>query len=173
MTRKAPALPRYTGRPGIHLARCRDVVGHDAVIGGFDLRRLTKARNGLNARTGRSPVKEAEMAVETRETSELATPSLGERLADAARQAAHVSHEARMVRSMAEDAVEEGVHRAKRAVKSAYRRGIETLEDAKDEGARYVKRRPFPAIGAAIFVGLVAGVAAGWFAGRRGRRQDP
>jgi ElaB/YqjD/DUF883 family membrane-anchored ribosome-binding protein len=113
------------------------------------------------------------MAVDTRETPELATPSLDDRLADATRQAAHVSHEARMVRSMAEDAVEEGVHRAKRAAKSAYRRGIETLEDAKAEGRHYVKRHPFAAIGAAALVGLMTGLTAGWLAGRRGRRQDP
>ena len=78
-----------------------------------------------------------------------------------------------MVRSIAEDAIEEGVHKARRAVKSAYRRGIETVEDARDEGVRYVRRRPFPAVGAAVLVGLAAGMAAGWLAGRRGRRQVP
>ena len=112
------------------------------------------------------------MTVDTRETPERPTPSIGGRLADAARHAAHLSHEARMVRSMAEDAIEDGVHRATRAVKSV-RRGIEHLEDAKDDAVYFVKHRPLKTVGVAAGIGLAVGVMAGWIAGRgRARRGD-
>jgi ElaB/YqjD/DUF883 family membrane-anchored ribosome-binding protein len=91
-------------------------------------------------------------------------------IVDAARHAAHFSHEARLARSVARDAVEDSVHAAKRALKQV-QRGVERLEDAKDETARYVKRQPFRAVGIAAGVGLLIGACAGWvgarFAGRR------
>ncbi len=105
------------------------------------------------------------MTVETRETSEQAAPSIRDRMADAARQVAHLSHEARMVRSMAEDAIEDGVHKARRAVKSV-RRGIERLEDIKDGAAYYVKRRPLRTIAMAAGLGLVVGATAVLIVGR-------
>ncbi len=111
------------------------------------------------------------MTVETRETSAHTTPSIGGRLADAARHAAHLSHEARMVKSMAEDAIEDGVHRARRTVKSV-RRGIERLEDIRDDATRYVKRRPLTTTAMAAGVGLVVGLMAGWIARGRGARSD-
>ncbi len=110
------------------------------------------------------------MTVDTRETSEHATPSIGRRVAEAAGQAAHLSHEARMVRSVAEDAIEDGVHRATRAVKSV-RRGIEHLEDVKDDAVSYVKHRPLKTVALAAGIGLAVGVIAGWIAGR-GRAQQ-
>ncbi len=106
------------------------------------------------------------MAVDTRETSEQATPSIGGRLADAARHAAHLSHEARMVKSLAEDAIEDGVHKARRAVKSVHR-GIERVQDIKDEAVYYVKRRPLTTIAMAAGLGLVVGLTAGCIASRR------
>jgi ElaB/YqjD/DUF883 family membrane-anchored ribosome-binding protein len=96
-----------------------------------------------------------------------ATPSISSRLAAAARRAGHVSHEARMVRSLAEDAIEEGVHKAKRTVRTV-RRGIERLQDIRDEGIHYVKRRPVASVALAAGIGLVAGVAAGLVAGWHG-----
>jgi len=77
-----------------------------------------------------------------------------------------------MVGSMAEDAIEEGVHRASRAVKSV-RRGIERLEDMKDDATYYVKHRPLKTVVVAAGLGLVVGVIAGWIAGRgRAQRGD-
>ncbi len=112
------------------------------------------------------------MTVETRETSEHAAPSIGDRMADVARHVAHLSHEARMVRSMAEDAVEDGVYNARRAVKTVRRR-IERLEDMKDGLAYYVKRRPLRTIAMAAGLGLLVGVTAGLIAGRsRKERAD-
>ncbi len=111
------------------------------------------------------------MRVDTPETSGHPTPSIGGRMADVARHAAHLSHEARMVRSVAEDAIEDGVHRARRAVKSV-RRGIERVQDIKDEATYYVKRRPLGTVAMAAGVGLVIGMAAGLIATRRRRQRD-
>ncbi len=112
------------------------------------------------------------MTLDIRETSEHTTPSIAGRMADAARHAAHLSHEARMVRSLAEDAIEDGVHKARRVAKSV-RRGIERLQDVKDEATYYIRRRPLKTIAMAAGLGLVVGVAAGVFAARsRAGRTD-
>lgn len=86
---------------------------------------------------------------------------------DAARHAAHISHEARLVKSLVTDAVEDGVHAAKRAMKSVGRR-VEELGDLKDEAAYRVKRQPIKAIGVAAGIGLVVGVTIGWIGARLG-----
>ena len=95
-------------------------------------------------------------------------PSIRERAVDAARQVAHLSHEAQLLKSLAADAVEDGVHAAKRAIKSVQHR-VEKLGDLKDEAAYRVKRQPFKAVGIAVGVGLVLGVAVGWIGARFGK----
>ena len=95
-------------------------------------------------------------------------PSIRERAVDAARQMAHLSHEAQLLKSLAADAVEDGVHAAKRTIKSVQRR-VEELGDLKDEAAYRVKRQPFKAVGIAVGVGLVLGVAVGWIGARFGK----
>jgi ElaB/YqjD/DUF883 family membrane-anchored ribosome-binding protein len=92
-------------------------------------------------------------------------PSIRERAVDAARQAAHFSHEAQFLKSLAADAVEDGAHAAKRAIKSVQRR-VEKLGDLKDEAAYRVKRQPFKAVGIAAGVGLMLGVIVGWVGAR-------
>ena len=94
--------------------------------------------------------------------------STTDRLADAVRYAAHFSHEAKLMKSMARDAGEEGVHAAKRALRRA-KRAVETLEDVRDEAAYYVKRQPFKAVAIAAGVGLLAGIVVGWAGGHRRR----
>ena len=96
-------------------------------------------------------------------------PTITGRIADVVRQAAHCSHEARLVRSMARDAGENGVHAAKRLIKRV-RRTAESLQDVKDEAAHYVRRHPFKSVGVAAAVGLVTGVAVGSIAVGVGRR---
>ena len=99
-------------------------------------------------------------------------PSVRERAVDAARQMAHLSHEAQLLKSLAADAVEDGVHAAKRAIKSVQRR-VEELGDLRDEAGYRVKRQPFKAIGIAVGVGLVLGVAVGWIGARFGKATLP
>ncbi len=98
-------------------------------------------------------------------------PSMRDRAVDAVRHLAHVSHEAQLVKSLAADAVEDGVHAAKRAIKSVKHR-VEELSDLKDEAAYRVKRQPFKALGIAVGVGLVVGMTVGWIGGRFGRAKS-
>ena len=106
------------------------------------------------------------MSVAAVQTPESEKPNVADRIVDAARHAAHISHEARLVKSLACDAIEDGVHEATRAVTKSVQRGIERLEDIKDEGIHYVKRQPLKAIAMAVGVGLMVGMAAAWITGR-------
>jgi ElaB/YqjD/DUF883 family membrane-anchored ribosome-binding protein len=94
--------------------------------------------------------------------------TLANRVVDACRQAAHLSHEAHLVKSITTDAVEDGVYAAQRALKTARRR----MEDVQDEAVHRVKRHPLEAIGLAVGIGLVAGLGFGWIAGRWARCRD-
>jgi ElaB/YqjD/DUF883 family membrane-anchored ribosome-binding protein len=106
------------------------------------------------------------MSVSGIQTPESEKPNVADRIVDAARHAAHISHEARLVKSLACDAIEDGAHEAKQAVTKSVQRGIERLEDIKDEGVHYVKRQPLKAIAMAAGVGLMVGIAAAWITGR-------
>ena len=73
-----------------------------------------------------------------------------------------------LLKSLAADAIEHGVHTVvRRAAKSA-RRAIETLEDSKDDAVHYIKHQPLKTIGLAAGVGLVTGAALGWLISRAG-----
>jgi ElaB/YqjD/DUF883 family membrane-anchored ribosome-binding protein len=106
------------------------------------------------------------MSVAGIQTPESERPNVADRIVDAARHAAHISHEARLVKSLACDAMEDGAHEAKRAVTKSLKRGIERLEDIRDEGVHYVKRQPLKAIAMAAGAGLMVGIAAAWITGR-------
>ena len=93
-------------------------------------------------------------------------PTLRERVVDTARRVAHVSHEARMLTSIASDAVDERAYRARRAAKQA-RRG---LDDARDEMVHRIKQEAMKAIGLALGAGLCLGAVTGllaWLTARR------
>jgi ElaB/YqjD/DUF883 family membrane-anchored ribosome-binding protein len=96
--------------------------------------------------------------------------SVRDRVLDAARHAAHVSHEAKLLKSIATDAVEDGIHAAKRAFRNV-KRSVERVEDFKDEAAHSIKRQPLKSIAIAAGVGLAVGALVGWYArvGRSGR----
>jgi ElaB/YqjD/DUF883 family membrane-anchored ribosome-binding protein len=94
--------------------------------------------------------------------------SAAERVVDAYRQAAQTSHEARQLKSIVEDAIENGAHAAKRTVKVVQRR----IDDLKDEAVHRVKRQPIKAVGIAAAAGLFIGVALGWMGSRCARRSD-
>ena len=97
-----------------------------------------------------------------------AEPTLRERVVDTARRMAHMSHEARMLTSIAGDAVDERAYRARRAVRQA-RRG---LDDARDDLTHRIKQEPMKAAGIAFGAGLCVGVVTGalaWMASRRTR----
>lgn len=77
---------------------------------------------------------------------------------DAVRRVAHASHEAQLLKSIAVDAVEDGVHTAKRAVRIAKH----DLTDARDDVVYSIKREPLKAVGIAFGFGMVFAVAGGW-----------
>ncbi len=81
-----------------------------------------------------------------------------ERATEAVKQAAHLAHEARLLKSLAEDAVEDGVYAARRAAKRAQR----GLADLRDEAVYRVKREPIKAMSVVLAVGVLAGVVCGW-----------
>jgi ElaB/YqjD/DUF883 family membrane-anchored ribosome-binding protein len=111
------------------------------------------------------------MAPATVETPELEQkPTVGDRVVDACRQAAHLSREARLLKSVAKNAVEDGVYAAKRAIESIQRR-VEHVEDLRDEAIHRVKRQPLRAVGAVFGVGLALGFAVGWIARRPARHE--
>ena len=103
-------------------------------------------------------------------SQEASKASVRDRVVDACRQTAHLSHEARLLKSLATDAVEDGVHATKRAITSV-KRGVEELADLKDEAVHRVKRQPLRALGIALGVGLVVGLAVTWIGRRPGRRE--
>lgn len=87
-------------------------------------------------------------------------PTVADRVIDRARRAAHFSHEAQVLKSLAADAVDDGVYAAKRAVKSAKRSMVE-LADAKDDLTLRIKHNPITAVAVAAGAGLLIGFAAG------------
>jgi ElaB/YqjD/DUF883 family membrane-anchored ribosome-binding protein len=95
-------------------------------------------------------------------TAENEETTVRHRAADAVRQAAHVAHEARLLKTLASDAVEDGVYAAKRAITH----GLHELEDLRDSAAYRVKRAPLVTVGLAFAGGILLGV----LVGRIGRR---
>ena len=102
---------------------------------------------------------------------EEAEPSVREKAVDAVRQALHVSHEARLLKSMAADAVDEGVYAAKRVVKTA-RRWTHEAADVRDEAAHRIRRDPFTFVGMAFALGIPVGFLFGWMSRKPAKRID-
>jgi ElaB/YqjD/DUF883 family membrane-anchored ribosome-binding protein len=94
--------------------------------------------------------------------------TIRDRAVDAVRQAAYVTHEARLLKTRASDAVEDGVHAAKRAIT----RGMHDLEDMRDSAAYRVKRAPLMTVGLAAGAGLLLGLVVGWIVGRARGSKD-
>jgi ElaB/YqjD/DUF883 family membrane-anchored ribosome-binding protein len=69
--------------------------------------------------------------------------------------------------SPTEEAFEEAVRAAKRAIKQ----GVHDLEDWRDAAALKVRHSPFKAVGLALGVGVALGAAAVWMAGMLARRK--
>jgi ElaB/YqjD/DUF883 family membrane-anchored ribosome-binding protein len=90
---------------------------------------------------------------------------------DAVHHAAHASHEAHLLKTMAADAVEDGVYATKRAFKTA-RRWTHAAVDVRDEAAYRIKREPFTFVGLALGVGIQLGLILGWVGRKAARRTD-
>jgi ElaB/YqjD/DUF883 family membrane-anchored ribosome-binding protein len=88
--------------------------------------------------------------------------SVASRIIDGAQRAAHLSREARTMKTVTQDAIEDAIHMGKRAV----RRSLRTLEDVSDDGVRYVRRQPLEAVARTVGTGLLVGLTVGWLVGR-------
>ena len=67
------------------------------------------------------------------------------------------------------DAIDDGVHAARRTIKSVKRR-LENLGELREEAAHQVKHHPLATAAAALGVGVALGAAAGWAARGCARR---
>jgi ElaB/YqjD/DUF883 family membrane-anchored ribosome-binding protein len=76
------------------------------------------------------------------------------------------SREARVLAARAADAVEEGMHAARRRYRVAERRA----EDAANEAVTRIRKQPLKAVGAALTAGLVIGAASALLAAVIGGR---
>jgi hypothetical protein len=107
------------------------------------------------------------MAFPVAETPDVVLPSsMKDRVVDAARHAAHFSHEVRLAKSIVADAIEDGIHSARRAAVTSVRRGVERIEDLQDEAVHRIKRAPLASVTLAGGAGLVLGAALGYMCGR-------
>jgi ElaB/YqjD/DUF883 family membrane-anchored ribosome-binding protein len=76
---------------------------------------------------------------------------------------AHVAARANQGKMLAEDLVEIGKRKARRAV----RHGLEAGEDYLDETTRCIKHHPWQSVGVALGAGLAIGFIGGFFSHRR------
>ena len=102
------------------------------------------------------------MASALAETPVNPTTRVRDRVVDAAGQAAHLAHEARLLKTLASDAVEDGIHAAERAIT----RGAHQVEDLRDAAAYRVKKAPLLSIALAAGAGMLVGIVVGWFGSR-------
>lgn len=109
------------------------------------------------------------MSTATLETSTTTSPSAGDRAIDTVRQVAHGAHEARLLKTLAADTVEDGLHAARRTVT----RRIHDIEDLRDAATYRIKRAPFTTVTAALGAGILLGMVFGWFGTRSARRNRP
>jgi ElaB/YqjD/DUF883 family membrane-anchored ribosome-binding protein len=89
--------------------------------------------------------------------AETVNPTVRDRVVDAVGRAAHLSHEARMLKTLAADAVEDSVHAAKRAIT----RSAREIEDARAAAASHVRKAPLASLAMAAGAGLLVGVVFG------------
>ena len=103
----------------------------------------------------------------TTAVNETEQDSVRPHVVDAARRA-HVSHEARLIKSLATDAVEDAVYATNQAIKTAKRR-VQDFADRRYEVAHRIRQQPFKAVGIAFGAGALLGAvtAVVYRAGRR------
>ena len=91
------------------------------------------------------------------DTVAVAEPNLRERVVDVGRRVAQAAHDARLLKSVASDALEDGLYTARRAVKTAAR----DLSDVRDDASYRIKKAPMQSVAVAFGAGLCVAIAAG------------
>jgi ElaB/YqjD/DUF883 family membrane-anchored ribosome-binding protein len=79
-------------------------------------------------------------------------------------QSAHVAHEAKLLKTLVADTVEDTAYQARRAARSARHH----VEDMQENVAHRVRRHPIAGVGLALGAGLLLGAVAGWGLSRMG-----
>ncbi|MGE5246602.1 MAG: hypothetical protein ACM3SQ_20430 [Betaproteobacteria bacterium] len=92
--------------------------------------------------------------------------TLRDKAADVRRRATNLSEDVQRLKSLAEDAVDDGMYTARRAMKNVRRR-VQGMEDLRDETIHRVKREPVKAVGIAFGAGLLLGAGVGLLLRRR------
>ena len=90
-------------------------------------------------------------------TVAVAEPNLRERVVDVGRRVAQAAHDAGLLKSVASDALEDGLYTARRAAKTAAR----DLADVRDEASYRIKKAPMKSVGMAFGAGFCVAIAAG------------
>jgi len=92
------------------------------------------------------------------ESTTMDQPTYCEQVAEAIRGAANVSREAHALKTRAVDAIDDGLHTARRTVKQARQRAL----DVRDDLTYRIKRQPLKAVAIAFGAGTLAGLLFGW-----------
>jgi len=85
-----------------------------------------------------------------------------ENVKDAAVNLAHLSHQVAKAKLLIEDSINDGKHKVERKVK----RGFVAVEDCIEDTTYFIKRHPWESVGAAVGVGAIVGLLAGWLTKR-------
>lgn len=85
-----------------------------------------------------------------------------ESVTDAAVNLAHLTHQVEKAKVLVNDVVEDGKHKVERT----FKRAIVSAEDCIEDTTHFIKRHPWQSMGAAVGVGAIVGLFAGWQAGR-------
>jgi Uncharacterized conserved protein len=85
-----------------------------------------------------------------------------ENVTDAAVNLAHLTHQVAKAKVLIEDVIDDGKHNIERTVK----RGFVAVEDCIEDTTHFIKRHPWESVGAAVGVGAIVGLLAGWLTRR-------
>jgi len=85
-----------------------------------------------------------------------------ENVTDAAVNLAHLTHQVAKAKVLIDDVIDDGKHKVERTVK----RGFVAVEDCIEDTTYFIKRHPWESVGAAVGVGAIVGLLAGWLTTR-------
>jgi len=88
------------------------------------------------------------------------SPTLRDRATETVRQVADAAREVRHLKTLTADAIDDGLHAAKRTIT----RKVRDLEDLRDSTAGRVRKAPLTSVFLALGTGILLGALVAWFA---------
>jgi len=85
-----------------------------------------------------------------------------ENVTDRAVNLAHLTHQVAKAKVLIDDVIDDGKHKVERTVK----RGFVAVEDCIEDTTYFIKRHPWESVGAAVGLGAIVGLMAGWLTRR-------